>query len=166
MSAAATPTLASLADQFADQLAEQICTRVEARLQHTAAVQIDSMIERLGAAFHAMAHDQGAQARLEVALKLFGHEKMAQSSIALLPPGTIVYVEDLEKVFGLSDQLGRSIRNMIKRGELPAPARIDNKPCWTVGAILKHIDKLLAAAQCDQENGREELQAMIKKHGA
>lgn len=65
-----------------------------------------------------------------------------------LPPGAIVEEEALARMFHRHPV---SIQRAVKRGELPAPARIMGKPCWTVKAILDHVSKRLDAAQREAE---------------
>lgn len=44
---------------------------------------------------------------------------------------------------GLASLLNRhpaSIKRAVDRGELPRPTRLLGRPCWTAGAIIKHIE--------------------------
>jgi len=65
-----------------------------------------------------------------------------------LPPGAIIEVEALAKMFRLHRV---SIKRAVQRGELPPPTRLFGKSRWTVKAILGHVEKRLDAAQREQE---------------
>ncbi|HLX64063.1 MAG TPA: hypothetical protein VKX17_22515 [Planctomycetota bacterium] len=60
-----------------------------------------------------------------------------------LPPATIL-TED-----GLAGMLGKACRESIKRavarGELPPPAKLMGKNCWTAGRIVQFFEERLDA---------------------
>ena len=50
---------------------------------------------------------------------------------------------------GLAAMLGchpMTIRRAIRRGELPQPVKMLGKPTWTVGAIVRHVERRLEQA--------------------
>jgi len=60
-----------------------------------------------------------------------------------LGPGALVTEEGLATILGKHPV---SIRRAVERGELPEPTRLMGKRIWTVGAILRHIEKRLEVA--------------------
>jgi hypothetical protein len=72
------------------------------------------------------------------------------------PPGTLITEGGLAK---LLHRHPVSIRRAVLRGELPPGCRMLNATCWTVGAILAHIEARLAEA-------RKAREAMLKKISA
>ena len=66
-----------------------------------------------------------------------------------LPGGTIVTEKDLAKIFRRHVVSIR--RAWQQRRELPPPTRLLNARCWTVSALLAHIEGRLAEAQKARE---------------
>jgi len=65
-----------------------------------------------------------------------------------LPRGTIVGEEALARMSGRQRV---SVKRAVERGELPPPVRMFGKPCWTVGAIVAHVEARLERARRDAE---------------
>ena len=65
-----------------------------------------------------------------------------------LPSGAILEEEAVARMFNRHPV---SIKRAVERGELPPPVRMFGKPCWTVGAILTHLEKRLEAAKREAE---------------
>jgi len=61
-----------------------------------------------------------------------------------LPSGAIVEEEALARMFGRHVV---SVKRAVERGELPPPVRMFGKPCWTVRAILAHVEARLETAR-------------------
>ena len=66
--------------------------------------------------------------------------------LGAMPPGAIISKEGLAKIFARQPI---SIERAVKRGELPAPARLLGCERWTAGAILRHIEKKMSEAAED-----------------
>jgi len=79
--------------------------------------------------------------------------------LARWPAGTLLDEQRLADVF---DCHTATVKRAVKRGELPAPVRMFGRPCWTAGAIIRHVEARLEAAQ--QEAEREA--ARLGKIGA
>jgi hypothetical protein len=62
--------------------------------------------------------------------------------------GTLVTEEGLARILGKHPV---SIRRAVERGELPEPTRLMGKRIWTVGTILRHIEKRLEVAGQERE---------------
>jgi len=62
--------------------------------------------------------------------------------LAHLPPGALITESGLADIFG---KCRESIKSAVDRGELPHPVRIMGKPTWTAGAIIRHVEDMLAA---------------------
>jgi hypothetical protein len=77
------------------------------------------------------------------------------AEIGALPAGALVTERGLAALLGKAT---RSVRRAVGRGELPPPIRMLGEPRWTVGTILRHIDKRLenAAREAEQERRRFE----------
>ncbi len=69
------------------------------------------------------------------------------ASLGLIPefgsfgPGAFVTERGLAALFGRSQI---SIKRAVHRGELPQPTKLMGEPTWTIGAIVKYIEKRLA----------------------
>jgi hypothetical protein len=53
-----------------------------------------------------------------------------------------------------------SIKRAVARGELPPSARLLGGPVWTVGAIIRHVEKRLAEALKEQERVNRKAQEL------
>lgn len=60
-----------------------------------------------------------------------------------LGPGAIIFEDGLARLIGKHPI---SVKRAVARGELPPPARFMGKPCWTAGAIIRHLEAKLEAA--------------------
>ena len=60
-----------------------------------------------------------------------------------LPSATVITEDGLAGIMGKACR--ESIKRAIVRGELPPPIKIMGKNCWTVGAIVRHIEERLEA---------------------
>lgn len=65
-----------------------------------------------------------------------------------LGPGAVLTEEGLAALFGKHRD---SVRRAVERGELPRPVKLFGQRGWTAGAIVRHIEKRLEAAQKDAE---------------
>jgi hypothetical protein len=63
---------------------------------------------------------------------------MILEELGTLPPGTLVSEKWLAERFG---RCVVSIKRAVSRGELPAPATVLGENRWTIGAIVRHIEK-------------------------
>lgn len=72
-----------------------------------------------------------------------------------LPQGALITEKGLAALLG---RAAKSIRRAVRRGELPPPVRILGELRWTVGTILRHIEKSLenAAREAERERRRFE----------
>ncbi len=68
-----------------------------------------------------------------------------------LGAGAIVSEQGLARIF---KRHPASIKRAVERGELPPPIHILKRPCWTVGAILRHLE----ARQEEEAGARERLE--------
>ena len=62
---------------------------------------------------------------------------------------------------GLARIFGRhqvSIKRAVQRGELPPPTRLLGEPIWTAGAIIRHLEERLEAAQKEAQETERRLQ--------
>jgi signal transduction histidine kinase len=74
--------------------------------------------------------------------------------LAELPPATLVDEAALAAIFGCHQM---SIKRAVTRGELPAPVRMFGRPTWTAGAVLRHADARLEAAEREAERERQRI---------
>ena len=65
-----------------------------------------------------------------------------------LGPGGWLTEEGLAAIFGKHRD---SVRRAVERGELPRPVKLFGQKGWTAGAVVRHIEKRLEAAQKDAE---------------
>lgn len=63
--------------------------------------------------------------------------------LADLPSGTLLYENGLARILGKKT---RSIRRAVERGELPMPTRLMGRRVWTVGALVRHMEKRMDLA--------------------
>ena len=70
------------------------------------------------------------------------------AELGTLPQGAVITEKALAALLG---RTAKSIKRAVTRGELPPPVRILGEPRWTVGAILRHIDKRLEVAAHEVE---------------
>ncbi|HRU06742.1 MAG TPA: hypothetical protein P5137_13320 [Candidatus Brocadiia bacterium] len=73
------------------------------------------------------------------------------ADLAALPTQTLIGEAALAKML---HRHPISLKRAVTRGELPQPTRLLGAPCWTVGAILGHVEKRLAQAQAQAEKDR------------
>ena len=52
-----------------------------------------------------------------------------------------------------------SVKRAVARGELPQPVRLLGQPVWTVGVIVKFLEKRLADAAREEENMRARIKS-------
>jgi len=58
-----------------------------------------------------------------------------------LPANTVVSEDGLAGILG--KRCRESIKRAVERGELPRPVKVMGQNCWTVGAIVKHLEERL-----------------------
>lgn len=71
--------------------------------------------------------------------------------------------ESILTLQALASLLGRkpvSIERATSRGELPVPTRLCGCKVWTVGSILRHLEKRLAVAEQDREKDLARIRAL------
>jgi hypothetical protein len=73
------------------------------------------------------------------------------SIVGALPHAAVISEQGLAKMFSKHPA---SIKAAVDRGELPPPIRFMGKPTWTVGAVVKHFEKRLEAAEKESERLR------------
>jgi hypothetical protein len=62
-----------------------------------------------------------------------------------LPPGTLITEEGLARLLGKGCR--ETIKRAVERGELPRPMKLMGKNTWTLGAIVRHLEKRLEAEE-------------------
>ena len=73
------------------------------------------------------------------------------AELGALPQGALITERGLAALLG---KAAKSIRRAAGRGELPPPVRILGELRWTVGTILRHIEKRLENAAREAERER------------
>lgn len=63
--------------------------------------------------------------------------------LGTLPPATVITEDGLAAIMG--KRCRESIKRAVGRGELPQPVKIMGANCWTVGAVVKHLEGRLEA---------------------
>jgi predicted DNA-binding transcriptional regulator AlpA len=71
------------------------------------------------------------------------------SDLATLPEHTLIHKKGLAQLFGCSE---RTIQRAVNRGELPGPVRMFGKVTWTIGAVIKHVEKRLEKEAATRHN--------------
>ena len=69
-----------------------------------------------------------------------------------LKPASVITEQGLAHLF---QRQTCSVKRAIDRGELPPPTKIFGQCAWTVGFLIRHIEKRLAEAAADSEKQRE-----------
>lgn len=64
--------------------------------------------------------------------------------LAELSPQAIITEGGLARIFRRHQV---SIKRAVQRGELPPPTRLFGEPVWTVGAIVRHLERRLEEAE-------------------
>lgn len=90
-----------------------------------------------------------------------GEEKVSERSkegwllteLAALPPGAMVDEQRLARLLGVTD---RTVRRMVRRGELPPPVRLGGRAVWLAGRVLAHVERRAeeAARRAEKEARR------------
>ena len=73
------------------------------------------------------------------------------AELGTLPAGALITEHALARILG---KCTASIKAAVARGELPRPTRLGGKRIWTAGAIVRHIEKRLEAAERAFGQGR------------
>ena len=76
------------------------------------------------------------------------------TEIAALPEGAVITEQALARMLG---KCRKTVKRMVERNELPPPVRMNGKPVWTAGAILKHIEERLQVAKRELQKERERI---------
>lgn len=82
-------------------------------------------------------------------------------TIGAVPPGTIMTLKALEKIFG---RCGTSVKRAVERGELPPPTKLFGNKIWTARAIMQHIEERLAEEAKKEVQKKAEEKEILKKH--
>ena len=77
------------------------------------------------------------------------------AELGAMPSGALITEKALAALLG---RTAKSIKRAVARGELPPPVRILGELRWTVGSLLRHIEKRLddAARESERESRRFE----------
>ena len=70
------------------------------------------------------------------------------AELGATPPGALITEKALAALLG---RTAKSIKRAVARDELPPPVRILGELRWTVGAIIRHIEKRLEIAAHEAE---------------
>jgi predicted DNA-binding transcriptional regulator AlpA len=65
------------------------------------------------------------------------------TALSELPDATLITPKALARALGRSES---SVKRAVGRGELPPPVRVAGASRWTVGTIVRHVEKRLADA--------------------
>ena len=103
--------------------------------------------------------DNLPEVRQQGAVTVDAPQARAVVDLAALPAGAVVKETTLAEMFHVHRC---TIRRAVRRGELPAPAKLFGGSCWTAGAILRHLE----ARQQLATQAREKELARIVKLGA
>jgi predicted DNA-binding transcriptional regulator AlpA len=76
------------------------------------------------------------------------------AELGTLPSNTLITEKALA---GLLGRAVKSIKRAVARGELPPPVRILGESRWTVGTIVRHVEKRLEAAALEADRARRRL---------
>ena len=94
---------------------------------------------------------------------------LAASGLARLPETAWIDEAALAREFGVS---GRSIRRMVKRGELPPPILLGGRNHWNIDRVLRWLDDRAQQAEADaravqerEANERDAIEAKLVKMG-
>ena len=79
------------------------------------------------------------------------------SELGELGDGAIISESALAK---LLKRHSVSIKRAVLRGELPQPIRLLGQPVWTVGSIVKYLEKRLEAAANEAELQRKKIEQL------
>jgi hypothetical protein len=74
-----------------------------------------------------------------------------------LESGAIITEDGLARLF---NRHVTSVKRAIHRGELPRPVKLFGQNSWTVGALQRHIESRLQAAQEDADNTDRRIAAL------
>jgi len=79
------------------------------------------------------------------------------SEFGELGPGAIISESALAK---LLNRHPVSIKRAVLRGELPQPIRLLGQSVWTVGSIVKYLEKRLEAAANEAERQKKKIEQL------
>ena len=79
------------------------------------------------------------------------------SELGELGDGAIISESALAK---LLNRHPVSIKRAVLRGELPHPIRLLGQSVWTIGSIVKYLEKRLEAAANDAERQRKKIEQL------
>lgn len=79
------------------------------------------------------------------------------SLLGELGEGAIITEDGIAQLFG---RHAMSVKRAVERGELPPPTRLFNKNIWTVGALVRHIEKKLEEAARESERTNRKIAAL------
>ena len=82
---------------------------------------------------------------------------ITREKLAGLPPGTIVYREELAAALECCE---KSVTRMVKMNQLPPPMVLGKRRAWLAGQIQKHL--LSAAEKIEEDAAR--WNAKIRQH--
>ena len=71
-----------------------------------------------------------------------------------LGPSAIITEEGVARLFS---RHVASVKRAVQRGELPPPCRLFGGSTWTVGALVRHIEKRLEQAAREAEQTRQKI---------
>ena len=80
------------------------------------------------------------------------------SELGELGPGAIVSEQALARLFKRHPV---SIKRAVARGELPPPTRLLGGPVWTVGAIIRHMEKRLQTVAKEAEKKEQKMKQLM-----
>jgi hypothetical protein len=73
-----------------------------------------------------------------------------------LTPMTLITEEGIARLFGRHVV---SVKRAVQRGELPPPCRLFGVNVWTVGLLIRHIERRLEQAARDAEKDAKRIQS-------
>jgi hypothetical protein len=77
------------------------------------------------------------------------------AALGELPPGAIVTEEGIARLF---HRHVVSVKRAVERGELPPPCRLFGTRVWTVGALIRYIERQLDKAAQEAERDVQRIQ--------
>ena len=74
-----------------------------------------------------------------------------------LKPAAIITEEGVAHIFS---RCVTSVKRAVERGELPPPTRLFGGNCWTVGALVRHIEDRLEEAAREAEQMEQKIKQL------
>lgn len=81
---------------------------------------------------------------------------IALAELAAMPERTILDAQRLASLLGVAQ---RTLRRMVRRGELPQPVQFAGRACWTAGRVLGHFEN---AADVAEREARKEKERILR----